>query len=336
MKKKRKCTLDAIIKAHPKLDYQQIYYFICKEIEEGRLEPIRASKLNGKKPSLFHAYWEIWEEEDYQEVLEEITYRISPLLDMTYYKKNPKRYAEDAREIRLLSEYLIRNRQALEISEAINERSFEIFHQEKFLDREKGRGLLARLGVAKEDLNYYETSVPMSYYSHSKKTPQKFLIIENKDTFYSMRKYLIEGNREIFGVEFGTLIYGGGKGIYRSFLDFVNRIEPYFEEEGNQVYYFGDLDFEGIQIYLTLAKMYQEKVRIFLFLNAYREMLKKAEEIGIGELPGTKEGQKDPMELDVFFREFSAEEQERMGQILRGRYYIPQEILNVGDYFIES
>lgn len=333
--KKKKCTLDTIIKAHPNLNYQQLYHFISKEIEAGRLEPIRASKRNGKKPSLFNGYWEIREEEDYQEILEELTYQISPLLDMTYYKKNPKRYAEDAKEIRLLSEYLIRNKQALEISETINERSFEIFHREKFLDREKGQSLLERLHVEKDRLNYYETSVPMSYYSHHKETPQKFLIIENKDTFYSMRKYLIEGNQKILGLKFGTLIYGGGKGIYRSFWDFVCQMEPYFGDSQNQVYYFGDLDLEGIQIYLNLSKMYQTKVRIFLFTKAYQRMLKKAEKIGMEQLPKTKDGQKDLMELLPFLEEFSEEERRQIELLLEQRYYIPQEILNVGDYFTE-
>lgn len=329
---KKKCTLSELIKSHPHMDYRQIYHYICKEIEEGRLEPVKASKLNGKKPALYNSYWEIREEEDYREVLEEITYRISPMLDMSYYRKNPRRYAEDAEEIRLLSEYLVYNREKLDISETINERSFEIFHREKFLDREKGRGLLARLGIDEKMLHYYETSVPMSYYSHYKRTPQNFLIIENKDTFYSMRKHLIDGNAKILGLEIGTLIYGGGKGIYRSFADFVNGVEPYFGGKGNRVYYFGDLDYEGIAIYENLAGMYQLETEMELFVAAYQRMLEKAEKIGFGALPRMKEGQNERGEMKRFFGRFSLEEQEKMGKILKKGYYIPQEILNVRDY----
>ena len=36
-----------------------------------------------------------------------------------------------------------------------------------------------------------------------------------------MRNYLLNGHTEIFGAEIGTLIYGAGKGIIRSFQDFI-------------------------------------------------------------------------------------------------------------------
>lgn len=158
-------------------------------------------------------------------------YEISPLLDMSYYQKNPEKYIQDRKYIRLLSKYLTQNRNLLNYSATINERSFEIFQREKFLDREKGLTLLAHLGLAAEQFNFYETSEPMSYYSHKKETPQNFLIIENKDTFYSMRKHLIEKGDTILGLQVGTLIYGGGKGIYKSFADYVNCVEPYFEHK---------------------------------------------------------------------------------------------------------
>jgi len=332
MKKKRKRSLSDLVAMHPEMDYQQFSRYIQKETEEERLKPVIASKQNGKNPPLFNSYWEIYEEQDYKEVIEELTYQLSPLLELSYYKKNPARYQEDAREIRLLSEYLIYRRDFLKTPETINERSFEIFHREKFLDRESGRGLLGRLNIKEEMLNFYETSVPMSYYSHHKKTPQKFLIIENKDTFYSMRKYLIEGKQKVLGLEIGTLIFGGGKGIYRSFADFVNQVEPYFGAQGNQIYYFGDLDFEGIAIYLNLVRMYQEKAEIFLFVRAYQEMLKKAAWIGFDNLPFTKEGQNDRIEITAFLQQFPLEEQKQIEQILKNKTYIPQEIINVRDY----
>lgn len=338
MKKKRKCTLSDIMKSRPQMDYQQVYHDICKEIEEGRLEPVKASRLNGKRPALYNRYWLIEEEENEKEkeVLEELTFQLSPLLDTSYYKKNPRHYAEDAEQIRLLSKYLIYNRNALEIPETINERSFEIFHREKFLDREKGRGLLARLGMDEKLLHFYETSVPMSYYSHHKETPQNFLIIENKDTFYSMRKHLIEGGRTILGLEVGTLIYGGGKGIYRSFADYIQQVEPYFGCGENRVYYFGDLDYEGILIYENLVKLYLSETEILLFSAAYQRMLKKAEQIGFDALPKMKEGQNNRIDISGFLMKFSAKQQKQIRQIWNDGTYIPQEILNQGDYGIKN
>lgn len=70
------------------------------------------------------------------------------------------------------------------------------------------------------------------------------LILENKDTFFSMCRHLLEGNEEILGIKIDTLIYGAGKGIFRSFEDFDLCVEPYMQAEGNQIFYFGDLDYE--------------------------------------------------------------------------------------------
>ena len=71
--------------------------------------------------------------------------------------------------------------------------------------------------------------------------PQNLLILENKDTFFSMRRRLLEGNETILGIKIDTLIYGAGKGIFRSFEDFDLCVEPYMKAAGNQIYYFGDL-----------------------------------------------------------------------------------------------
>ena len=68
-----------------------------------------------------------------------------------------------------------------------------------------------------------------------------------------MRNYLLNGYTEIFGAEIGTLIYGAGKGIIRSFQDFDLCAEPYMKHPKNTIYYFGDLDYEGIGIYENLA-----------------------------------------------------------------------------------
>ena len=45
------------------------------------------------------------------------------------------------------------------------------------------------------------------------------------------------------------MIYGAGKGIFKSFQDFEFCVEPYMKEKKNQIFYFGDLDYEGIGIY---------------------------------------------------------------------------------------
>lgn len=151
-----------------------------------------------------------------------------------------------------------------------------------------------------------------------------------------MRKHLIWGNDSILGLKVGTLVYGGGKGIYKSFADYVNQVEPYFGDRKNKVYYFGDLDYEGIFIYETLQKKYPE-FKIELFVQAYKTMIDKAEKMNgaveqfLNYLPVTKVGQTE-QEGILFYQAFDENYQGKMQKILESRRYIPQEIINEWDY----
>lgn len=109
-----------------------------------------------------------------------------------------------------------------------------------------------------EELRVYQTTEPLAYYSGTRRVPQTVLILENKDTFYTMRRWLMggfalsgeDGGKEesvdaasspgkIFGREIGTVIYGAGKGILRSFEDFQFCVEPHINHPNNEILYFG-------------------------------------------------------------------------------------------------
>ena len=113
-----------------------------------------------------------------------------------------------------------------------------------------------------------------------------------------MRNYLLNGHTEIFGAEIGTLIYGAGKGIIRSFQDFDLCAEPYMKHPKNTIYYFGDMDYEGIGIYENLAEKFRSRWKIIPFVPAYQAMLGKAEQII--ELPETKEHQNRNISTQFF------------------------------------
>ena len=109
--KKQKVQLTELILQYSKFDYLQLYQYILSEIEKGKLKPIKASKLNGKKPALYNAYWRLEEENDYSDIIEEMTYQISPLLDMSSYKTKPEKYLSDREKIQSLSNYLIKKKE---------------------------------------------------------------------------------------------------------------------------------------------------------------------------------------------------------------------------------
>ena len=170
----------------------------------------------------------------------DIKYTFSTMISVDYYLAHPDMYEKDRNWLLMLNQYLKKHTDALLTPESLNERSFEIWHREKFLDREQGKNIL---------------------------------ILENKDPFFSMRNYLLNGHTEIFGAEIGTLIYGAGKGIIRSFQDFDLCAEPYMKHPENTIYYFGDLDYEGIGIYENLAEKFRSRWKIIPFVPAYQAML---------------------------------------------------------------
>lgn len=311
--------------------YKEQYEYIKHLMETEKIKPIWASGTNGKSPALYREYWLLEEKKDYSRLKEELLYQIVPEISVDYYLSHLDSYEQDRKWVLLLNEYLKENKDKLLYSQSINERSFEIWQKEKFLAREQGKKILKRCQIDIKALNIYETTEPLAYYSHTRQVPQNILIIENKDTFFSMRKHLLNGNDEILGMKAGTLIYGAGKGIFRSFKDFELCVEPYMKAEGNRIYYFGDLDYEGIGIYESFAEMFREKWEIEPFVRGYMAMLKKAEKIG--RLPDMKAGQ-NPNIRELFFSYFSNQEVECMKKILEDGKYIPQEILNITDFGI--
>lgn len=309
-------------------DYDDLYNFIIESAKKGDIEPIKASKTNGKKPSLYNKYRVLESKVDFSEIEHELKYELNSKLSCEYYLKHLDMYQKDREEVLKFNNYLYKNG-SKKIQISVNERSFEIWHKEKFLTKGSGKKILKRLGVKESDLNMYETSEPLSYYSNYKDTPQNILIIENKDTFYTFRKALIEGY-SIFGYDIGTLIYGAGKGVHKVFKDIHINAEEYMLNSDNDFYYFGDMDYEGLGIYELLksnVKLAEDvNIDIKVFKEAYEKMLLLANEID--DLPKTAEGQKEGI-YDVFYSYFDESTVNEIKEILKNRDYIPQEIITM-------
>lgn len=324
----KRITLDEIQEQYQFGTYDELYQYIIAEISKGVLKPIKASKSNGKKPALSMRYWVAEPVKDYSKLEEELLYELSPLISNHYYLKNLSLYEQDRNWVLMLNRFLINKRDLLNKPESINERSFEIWGQEKFLKKGSGMRILKNCGISSELLNFYDTIEPMASYTHTRNIPQNLLLLENKDTFYSMRRHLLEGNNMILGMEIGTLIYGAGKGILKSFQDFSLCTEPYMQNKDNKIYYFGDLDYEGIGIYENLAALFQKEYNILPFIPGYLRMIEKSKWVS---LPETKELQNRNIS-EKFFSFFSPETVIQMKSILETEQYIPQEILNIRDF----
>lgn len=327
----KRIPLESIEKQYKPDSYQTLCNKVLSLIEANKLKPVKVSGKNGKKPALYREYWVVEEKEDNSIYIEELSYNYVSAISTDYYLHHIRQYREDREWLLLLNQYLKTNRNKLEIPKSMNERSFDIWHREKFLKEEQGKKILKRCGMTLEQLNLYETTEPLAYYVHTREAPQNMLILENKDTFFSMRRLLLSGSDEILGVKVGTLIYGAGKGILRSFQDFSLCTEPYMRERENTMYYFGDLDYEGILIYEKLVNMFEKECNIQPFCSGYIKMLEKAETIGNESLPLMKEGQNQNIGM-LFWSSFPEKQVEKVQNLLQQGRYIPQEILSVEDF----
>lgn len=157
------------------------------------------------------------------------------------------------------------------------------------------------------------------------------LIIENKDTWYTLKNIMSQNFNCLTGIKFDSLIYGEGKKIARKMDSLTEFDKSFFHGVKTTYYYFGDLDYEGIGIFYELFNV-NPMLDIKLMKALYITMLDASREI-IEQLPVTKEKQvKKTGQLEWFVSFFDPEHQVIIKNILESDRYIPQEILNNEDF----
>lgn len=323
-KKKTFISLDEIEKMADIEEHKNLVSLIKSLVEGNIIKPILTSKRTYKIPSIYTKYRIVKDEEDFSEYLNELNYKIYYKLDIGYYKNHIDSYKRDRGVILTFSEFMLNSANELDTKLSLNERSFQIFKNEKLLSTSECQGILGNLGVNINDLNIYRTPEPFFYYLNKDEESTGVLIIENKDTWYTFRELLREG-KSIMGIKYKALIYGEGRKILSSFRDID--IDEYmeFNTKDNTFYYFGDIDKEGLAIYVSLKKKFGE-YSIEPFIKGYRYLINNY------DLARKKDISKDITlsykELYIQFSGLEEEEVNKMIDICKRNAILPQEILN--------
>lgn len=349
------------------LDYEEYYKIVAELVKNNIITPVKSSGLNGRRPPLYKRYNVIKQEKNYDDLISEIRL-LNDKLNIEGYLADPEKYIKHKPWLLPLDHFLKHRSKSLEIPLSINERSFQIFKKEKALREDKELAAVLNFNPGlKEVLNYYHTPEPFFMHNitnygikggekdnnenminiqpqqleqnlqyrqqrlQQHKKQLNILIIENKDTWYTLKNIMSPNLNCLAGINFDSLIYGEGKKIARKMDSLTEFDKSFFEGAKTTYHYFGDLDYEGISIFYDLINV-NSMLDIKLMKALYIAMLNASRDI-IEELPVTKEKQvkKDEL-LDWFISFFEPEYQAIIKDILEADRYIPQEILNNEDF----
>lgn len=313
--------------------YPAFAELIAQLVEENRLRPIKARKSNGMNPPLFNWYQRNTSLDGFSlEEQRRLLKLYHPKLDLAYYLKRPDTYKRDQPYLQALDKYLRLPLDGQARPVTINERSFEIFRDEKFLASAHGQTMLEAVGLDLGDLNCHRTYEPFFYCQAANLELQageislNILIVENKDTFFSFKALFQESITTWDGIAFQLLIYGEGRKILRS-LSFLGELFPGGKVPANTLcHYFGDLDPEGIAIYDELARTYKPQgIKIAAARFFYAELYKRH---GSYAPNLTAAQRQNPGAIERFTEEFEPPLRDGLRDLLQSGKYLPQEGLS--------
>ena len=102
----KKILLEKLLDNCKEQEYQKQYEYIINLLEEKKIKPVKASRLNGKSPALYREYWLLEETKDYSNFIEELRYQIIPDISVDYYLRHLESYEADREWVLQLNKYL--------------------------------------------------------------------------------------------------------------------------------------------------------------------------------------------------------------------------------------
>ncbi|CAH1056762.1 hypothetical protein [Paenibacillus pseudetheri] len=293
---------------------------ITELVAEGYLKPIKSSPMSYKQPSIPTSYWLSKSVTAQARWDPSAVLRVQDLLDLHYYLIRPETQTQELwSRIERVSNFLrtVKDREMI----TIEERSLELFDQEKWLSDPEGKQFLTRVKLTLESLKCVIAREPFIYYVKPAVTVRNILIAENKSFFHSAKRLMIS-DIMICGLSPDMLIYGEGWKIDSSllFLEELN-IDPL----QTTLLYVGDMDKAGWDIYGKLKVSYPD-LNLQLALPIYEQMMKLTEEPYTYNLPQIC----NPDHLHNVLQELSSnlELNAFTERLLEEDLRVPQEILN--------
>lgn len=285
---------------------------------EGVIEALKSAKSYSRDTRIRDKYRKIIVSNvNESELKQELLLNYQNPISIAYYLKNLESFQNIKDYVKKINEFLKladENKGFL----SANERSFELFGDEKFLSDRSGRRLLTNLKLSYDDLYCFKTFEPFFHIGIAKNENENVLIVENLDTFFSLKKLSLENVRSWDDIYFSMIIYGEGNKVTKSF----GHLDELGVPESANIYYFGDFDREGVSIYHRIAKMNNRSVKVMKsFYEKMYERRKAKKSVNKQSL--------NISAIEYFFEENEFYEEADMKDYLLAGKYVPQEAVNI-------
>lgn len=328
--KRNRFGYEEILEQMPGLTYEELYDVLEELCEKQMIVPVKKSGKTSFLPQVYREYKKLAAKPDHSHLIPEIR-SLHPSLSIDRYLSNPGEFEESREYILKLSSMLWQKDARLEQWMSVKEKSYAIWGDEKFLESRQGRSILAFHHLDGEKLHYYYAPEPFFCRVFQPEGKGDVLILENKDTWYSIGR-AIKGSDtgQIAGLTVGLLVYGEGNKITReqegmsAFLE-----EMGYGNAGQKVCYAGDIDRAGLGMFYD-AKRQNPDLAIEPCLPLYHAMVRRA--LQSGQKPELSEDKRAIGWERGFLSYFTEPGRSLVWQVLEENRRIPQEILNYQDY----
>lgn len=292
---------------------------VIKNLEkEEYISSINSSKFYYKNPKI-KSKWKILKNKEVKKWEDYVFIKYSKHLNLDYFKKNEKNQTKkNLKYIKNINNFIENRDNRLFCS--LEERSLEVFGDEKYL--KKGNNILSKLKLTRFDnfnqaLKMKKYTQMFVYFEKEESLKKTVLIVENQSIFFTIKKAL-ENNLKIFDKNIDILIWGQGKRI----INQLKMIDMIIENSDFKIYYCGDIDPEGISIYINLKNKYLN-LNINLFNKIYKFMINKSDGFKYN-----KKQVKNENHLKTFLKGFEDENvKKKIKNLWNLNNRIPQEVI---------
>lgn len=305
-------TLDQLEGLSTTTTYEQLAEEILELEKESIISPVKSAGQNGKQPSLAYKY-RIQKgklRKNIHQEIERTRLHIHPSIQIDdYFHLSPQEWHEDLPYIEKINNYIQTVGFPNEEVPA-PERSLALVGDEKWIQEKGGQKLLERLRIW-DEMKIVPVHDPFSFAINPKVLNRDYhvhLVVENKTTFDGLLG-------ELPNTHFTTLIYGQGYKITKSIEHFSRQLPL---EGTHRIYYFGDIDWEGIKIWHLL----NEKIEVIPAHVFYEAAVTKQ------AIPMKKNQRPSQEANDAFFSKFNEKLSAKMLETLENNQYFPQEVLS--------